>query len=283
MRPLTLCAAVLLAACTPKNTAVEPTVVADVVVGSPGLDALVWTQASAERDAVARQAYRAAASMIDAALADPTWTASPADQGDDFADKPPAIILDIDETVLDNSTYQARNMRDGKSYDLPTWNAWCDEAAATEIPGAVWFTTLAAEKGVRVFFLSNRRASTEAPTRSNLAALGFPLTDELDTVILRGEKPEWDTSDKTTRRQHITAGHRVIMLFGDNMGDFVLEEKLSVAGRRAAYETHLDWWGERWFALPNPLYGTWESAVLGYDHSLDAGERVRRKEAALRY
>jgi acid phosphatase len=35
---------------------------------------------------------------------------------------PPALIVDIDETMLDNSPYQARLVRDGKSFDDASWN-----------------------------------------------------------------------------------------------------------------------------------------------------------------
>ncbi len=236
-----------------------------------------------EYKANAQQTYSAAKAMLDLALQDTSWTAAPEDQGSDFAEKPPAIILDVDETVLDNSPYQARLLRDGGSYDLESWTAWCNERNAQPIPGAVEFTTYAASKGVTVFFVTNRMNDVEPATRDNLAKHGFPLDPSMDTLFTKGEKPDWSPSDKKPRREAIAQNYRIVMLFGDNLGDFVSKYKLSLEERDAVYAKYKDYWGVRWFMLSNPLYGSWESAPYGHDRSKTPEEQRDATIDALRY
>ena len=113
------------------------------------------------------------------------------------------MILDVDETVLDNSYYQARMIRDNTSYATATWDPWVMEAAATAIPGARAFTRYAEQKGVTVFYVTNRMANLEEATRRNLVSEGFPLHPTVDTVLTRGERPEWAASAKGPRRSHV--------------------------------------------------------------------------------
>ena len=251
--------------------------------GHDSLDALAWTQTSMEYKANTRQTYSAAQVMLDRALADTSWTAAPEDQTGDFAGKPPAIILDVDETVLDNSPYQARLLRDGGSYDLESWTAWCNERKALPIPGAVEFTTYAASKGVKVFFVTNRMHDVEPATRDNLEKHGFPLDASMDTLFTKAEKPEWAPSDKKPRREAIAQDYRIIMLFGDNLGDFVSKYKIPQADRDAVYSTYEGYWGERWFMLPNTLYGSWESSLYGHDRGIAPEAQREMKIKSLRY
>lgn len=247
------------------------------------LDALAWTQTSMEYKANTQQAYSAAKAMLDQSLADTTWTAAPEDQTGDFASKPPAIILDVDETVLDNSPYQARLLRDGETYNTESWTAWCNERQAIAIPGAVEFTNYAASRGVKVFYVTNRNHDVEPATRENLEKLGFPLDDSMDTILTKAEKPEWASSDKKPRRAQIAETHRIVMLFGDNLGDFVSKYKLTTEERDAVHTKYADYWGVRWFMLPNTLYGSWESALYDHDHSKDDDVKQGMKVKALRY
>ncbi|MEM6676072.1 MAG: HAD family acid phosphatase, partial [Planctomycetota bacterium] len=134
--------------------------------------ATLYAQTSAESAASCRAIYAAARAQLDAALADRTWTAALEQEGD-FAAKPPAIVLDVDETVLDNSPYEVRLIEDRTSYP-DGWDAWCDQAAAKPVAGALEFTRFAAERGVTVFYVTNRKANLEDGTRRNLVAEGFP-------------------------------------------------------------------------------------------------------------
>ena len=198
-----------------------------------------------------------------------------------FEDLPPAVILDVDETVLDNSTFQARLIQSNQSYSSAGWAAWTAEEAAPAIPGALNFCKEAAARGITVFYLTNRKAAEEPATRNNLKKLGFPLSDATDVVLTRGEKPAWSSGDKTPRRESIAKRYRILQLFGDNLGDF-LEAEGTPQERVAAANRYADYWGMRWIVLPNPTYGNWEGALFGGDRSLSAEQQRERKIGGLR-
>lgn len=236
------------------------------------LNAVLWMQTALEYEASALQAYRLAQLQLDAALADPAWTAA-IEQKDDASKLPPAVILDVDETVLDNSYYQAQMIRDHTAYTATTWDGWVMEAHAPAIPGAREFTQYAAQKGVTVFYVTNRTANVEEATRKNLAAEQFPLAKDVDTVLVRGERPEWSASTKAPRRSHVAASYRILMLIGDDLGDFIADPSGTPEERRARTALYDGWWGRRWIMLPNPTYGSWERAVIGNDEDQNAARR----------
>lgn len=249
-------------------------------VGLDNLNAVLWVQTAVEYRANSLQAYSLAGRVLDEALADSGWTAFLGQTGD-YEDLPPAIILDVDETVLDNSYYEVRLVLDNAVYSDDTWDAWVLQEAATAIPGAVELIDLAAGKGVAVFFVTNRREHLEEATRRNLTAVGIALDESADTVLLRGENPEWESSDKTPRWATVAAKHRILMMFGDNMGDFTAAAEGSVAERQAFAEAHRDYWGTKWITLANPTYGSFVGAVLDNDFSLSVEQQIARKKQAL--
>ncbi|MCB9677932.1 MAG: hypothetical protein H6737_22730 [Alphaproteobacteria bacterium] len=257
----------------------KPAPVAPVPVEAPAVRddvlAVTWTNTSAEVDAVALTVFRSARASLDLALADPTWTAAVEQTGDLSALKP-AIVVDVDETVLDNSPYQARLVLDGGSFGKDSWGAWVEEAKAKPLAGAAEFLTEAKSRGIDVFYVSNRDESQAEATRRNLAATGFPDAETLDHLRFR---PAEGDRTKTTRRKAIEATHRIVLLFGDNLYDFVELDKADRAARDALVAEHADWWGVRWFMLPNPMYGSWDDAVLGYTHPDPAAAREAREQA----
>jgi acid phosphatase len=222
-------------------------------------DSLVWFRTAVEHRGLATQAYRLASALLDRALAAPSWTAA-IEQGQDFAGKPPAVILDIDETVLDNSEFEERVAGASAAQREERWGAWCRERKATPIPGALEFTRTAQAKGVTVFYVSNRSASVEEVTRQNLAASGFPLDERRDTVLTRGERREW-TAEKSTRRELVARDFRILLLVGDDFADFLPGARSTLAARRALSEKHDAMWGVKWIVLPNPIYGSWKRAA----------------------
>lgn len=240
----------------------------------PLLQSVLWVQTSAEYRALAEQAFAVAGTTLDRALADSTWTAA-VEQTGDFAGLPAAVIVDVDETTLDNSPFEARLVRSGESFDPADWAAWVEEAAAPPVPGALEFAREADRRGVTIFYVTNRDAPYEAATRRNLERAGFPLPTDRDVLLLRGERPEW-TSDKTSRRAHVAADHRVLLVIGDDLNDFVLA-RLPLEERDALVRRHAERWGERWIVLPNPMYGSWESAAVGPGEDLTPEQELRRK------
>jgi 5'-nucleotidase (lipoprotein e(P4) family) len=171
------------------------------------------------------------------------------------------VIVDIDETMLDNSAFQVELLRLRLAYDEGRWREWVLREEARAVPGALEFARLAETLGVTVFYVSNRDAEYEAATRANLEALSFPLPADPDVVLLRGERPDW-TSDKQSRRELVASSHRVLLMLGDDLNDFVtvrgsrLEERDALAAARA------DRFGNQWFVLPNPVYGSWLRTFL---------------------
>jgi acid phosphatase len=142
---------------------------------------------------------------------------------------------------------------------------------------------MAAAQGVTVFYISNRDASLADATVDNLRSAGFPIPDAdqflgLGTVV---DGCEQHGSDKTCRRQLVGRKYRVLMQFGDQVGDFVQIVANTPEGRRAAIAPYLGWVGERWWALPNPMYGSWEPALFNNAWKQPAAQRRAAKEAAL--
>ena len=193
------------------------------------LNSVLWMQTGAEWRALTRQIYRQGERMLDTALEDGSWTAA-LEQTEDPSGLPPAVILDVDETVLDNSSFEAQLITQDTTFQTDPWNEWCRLEQALPIPGAVEFTQYAAERGVTVFYLTNRRHEVEEATRRNLEKHGFPLDPEEDTLLTRAEREEWDVSDKSGRRVEIASRYRVLLLFGDDLNDFVSRSRV-LAGR----------------------------------------------------
>ena len=238
--------------------------------------ATLWTQRAVEYRANALTVYSLARIRLDEALADRSWTAAPAEQKGDFQTLPPAVVLDVDETLLDNSKYQVWMMRTNQSFSTKSWNQFCAAQISAAIPGAVEFTKYADSKGVKVFYVTNRGAETEKDTRENMAKLGFPLGGDVDTFLMQGEKPDW-TGAKSTRRAAIARDYRVLLNVGDNLGDFDDRYRSSEAERVKAFEAGMPYWGKQWLMLPNPTYGSFDTAPYGHDFKKPRDEQRKAK------
>jgi acid phosphatase len=202
--------------------------------GTQLVNPTLWMQSAAEYRAAALQTYSAARRALDAALAQPS-------------SRPRAVILDLDETALDNSRYAARRIEKGAPFSFGSdWSAWVSESASAAIPGAQEFLLYAQSRGVTPVYITNRTADMETATRANLQQLGFPLAE--DTLILRALN---GTTDKSARRDAVAATYDVILLLGDDINDFTPRASLTSDAP----------WGTRWFILPNAIYGGWQSAT----------------------
>jgi 5'-nucleotidase (lipoprotein e(P4) family) len=250
------------------------------------LNATLWAQGTVEHDMAYRGIYAQATRQITVALKQKDWDALPKSE----RKKPakglkPAVIVDVDETVLDNSPYQARLIRDGKEFDEFSWDQWCREQRALALPGALEFAQAAAAKGVTVFYLTNRAQHLNEATLANLRSAGFPVAEKetvflgLGTVV---EGCEANGSDKGCRRELIGRRYRVLALVGDQLGDFIDVDSNTVAARAEAAKPYTNWFGERWFMLPNPTYGSWDSAILGNQRGAEAPAKHQIRRDALR-
>ncbi len=245
--------------------------------GCETLNATLWMQTSAEYRMMTTQAYQRARTSVEKALADPTWTAAVEQVGTDFGALPPAIIVDIDETVLDTTGFQAQMIKQGRRFNQALWDEWTRTASAKSISGALAFIKWAAEeKGVTVFYVTNRPVSVEPWTLKNLKNEGFPVAKGVDSIYSKGECGD-TSSNKCSRRRRICGDYRVILMAGDNLGDFISGMKDKPENRIKAAEAYAPFWAEKWIVLPNPIYGSWEGAVYGYDHELSGQEVLTRK------
>jgi 5'-nucleotidase (lipoprotein e(P4) family) len=245
------------------------------------LNATLWMQSAAEYRVDTASKYRQAKATLDRAIADRRWTAATEQTGDVTGLRRLAIIMDLDETVLDNSAFQGELTRRRTIFTSALWDEWVAKAQAAALPGALDFIAYAESRGVTVFYVTNRTVEAEAATRENLTRLGVRLPTNVDTVLTVREKPEW-ANEKSNRRAMIAVTHRILMLVGDDMGDFLSAAREAPENRIKAAEQYASYWGERWVLLSNPTYGSWEAALYGRQFSLTDEEILRRKWQSLR-
>ena len=241
---------------------------------------VLYAQSSAEYEASNIQTYVNAKSALDRALNDVTWTAA-TEQKDNFENKPPAIILDIDETVLNNVPFQARSIIDGQSY--PTgWLDWMLEESSDAVAGVSDFLEYSQSKGVKIFYVTNRIAVAEDATRNNLKKLGLPLDTDRDVLLMKNENG-W-TSDKVSRRKLVAKDYRILLLIGDQLGDFLPldETTLELDARKELADTYKHMWGSKWFMITNPMYGRWEASIYNNEYPDTEDELMQMRLEALK-
>ena len=238
--------------------------------------ATLWMQKSAEFRALSYQAYNLARWQLDADLDKKNVKKLPkADQK-----RSRGIVVDIDETVLDNSPSQARGIRNRVAFDLKDWYAWGEMRKAKPLPGSVDFLNYAAAKGVKIFYVSNRDEVQKQATMDNLKAVGFNDISAENVLLRQTAANGRGISTKTPRREFVSQKYRIVLLMGDNLDDFsdVFEAK-SILDRFAETDKFKSEWGRRWIVLPNAMYGTWENAIYEYTRLSDAEKAAKRANA----
>ena len=244
------------------------------------LNATLWMQRSVEYKANSLAVFALAKMRLDQALADKNWTGAPVEQTGAYQDLPPALILDLDETLIDNSRFQAWMLMNDKVFTGPVWTQFVNSGVSEEIPGALDFLKYADSKGVKLFYVSNRTAEEEAGTRKNLERLGFPMGGNVDTFLMARKKPDWGSA-KGTRRAFVAKDYRVLLMLGDNFSDFTDAYRGSEADRLKVYEDNKARWGREWIMLANPAYGSFETAPFGHDFKKSPDEQRKAKRDAL--
>jgi len=229
---------------------------------------VLWFQTSGEAKALFYQGYNIGKMRLDEIIKKKPKNNS----------KKLALVLDLDETVLDNSPYQAWSVVTGNKYDKPSWSKWIKKAEAKALPGAIEFLTYADTKGVDIYYISNRLETEtdkeKKATIKNLQRIGAPQAD-FEHVLLRTNGKE-----KETRRKQVAKTHEIALLFGDNLSDFSGFDDLSVTERIQAVEKQKDEFGKKLIVFPNPMYGDWEKAIYGNkDIESDEEKAKLRKES----
>ena len=185
-----------------------------------------------------------------------------------------AVVVDIDETVLDNSPAQASAVKNRAPFNLKDWYAWGEMRKAKAIPGAVEFLNYAVSKGVKVFYVSNRDEAQKQATIDNLKSAGFQDA-AAENVLLRDKD-----STKEPRRQMISQTYRIAILMGDNLNDLSnIFERKSIADRFAEVDKTKSEFGAKFIVLPNAMYGDWESAIYEYQRLTEAQRTEKRANA----
>jgi len=232
-------------------------------VGREQLNATLWMQRAPEYRAAVQQVYRLATEKIAAPAPGSAALEQAGIPADQLARLPTAVVLDLDETVLDNTVYQARLIRDRMVYNSESWGEWVRAGEADALPGAREFIAAARKLGHTVFYITNRDCSIPKPTPDdpcpaktstmrNLVALGIDPRPDPQYLLFRNDRPEWNTGTKTLRRKFIAANYRIVALVGDDLGDLV--DPQVFAADRERLEAHF---GVNWFVLPNAIYGSW--------------------------
>lgn len=210
------------------------------------LYATVYQQKAAEYRALCFQAFNIAHQRVDEIVVTKL-------------EKPKAIITDIDETILDNSAYEAHQTLQAKDYEAASWAEWSAMSSADTVPGAASFLKYAASKGLEIFYVTNRGEREREATLKNLKKFNLPNSDNAHLF------PRQNTSSKEERRKNIDSTHTIVMLLGDNLGDFSsLFDKKNIGERYQNVNEIANEFGNKFIVLPNPVYGDWESAVYNY-------------------
>lgn len=211
----------------------------------------VWFQKSAEMRAIYYQSYNLAKMIVDNKI---TTLAK---------NQKKAVILDIDETVLDNSPFEVNCIETGNGYSKKTWNEWTQLSQAKALPGAVDFTNYAKGKGLDVFYISNRSEDELAVTMKNMKELNFPCVDSAHFLLKTTE------SGKKQRRAIVAKDYKIILLIGDNLTDYseIYEKRNQNLAFDIVDKNKVDF-GTKFIILPNPMYGEWENAIYGNSHKL---------------
>lgn len=264
---------VLLVASTMLATTALAAAVAPPEQGS--LLANVYTMASAEYRACCLSIFRAAAyrlvEMMEDVLED-----SEDEAAGEMPPSPlrPAVVMDLDQTVLDITSFQTFLYENGLSYTPALWSVYEREGVAEVllVPGAREFIETAESLGVSVVYLSNRNEANGEHTVAALKRLGLNIDGIEERLYL---KPTGASSDKSPRRDAIAARYNVVMIVGDNLRDFsevfkparlddgasADDHRAAIAARDRAVDDAACHWGVDWFVLPNAMYGEWQKLV----------------------
>jgi 5'-nucleotidase (lipoprotein e(P4) family) len=222
--------------------------------------AYLWCKYAAEARALYYQAYNVARDRLEAAIA----------QNASVRDRL-AVILDIDETILDNTPYE-RRLALGEEYSLKTWMEWTERAEAPALAGAREFLGYAVSNRVEVFYISNRKTNELPATLRNLARRNFPMADPDHVLLPRASE------GKAACRNKVAESFKIVLLIGDNLNDLSeIFSNVSVSERFGFTDQQREEFGRKFIVLPNPMYGDWENALYQYQRLSTAEKAAIRR------
>ncbi len=223
-----------------------------------------------------RQTFNTAGEKLDLALRDKTWTASTEQfEKGGYQNLPPAIMVNLDEGVWNNTPYERRLIERDGQFDYQKYSDWANEANCPAVPGAKQFLDHAARQNVAIIYLSPRGENMRDGTLRNLRRLEFPYDPEKDQLFL-GE--DWTNHHK---REEVAQKDRILLIVSDYLGDFMHDAAKEPAQRREMAAKYADNWGLKWFIVPNPMYGHWDYALYHFNYSLNRNAQLHDKLQAL--
>lgn len=234
---------------------IVPIFFSDNIVVTGKLFTSLYQQHAAEYKALCYQAYNIARLRVDESL-------------QKVHSKQRAIIIDIDETIFDNSPYAVYRALQGEEYDITSWHDWTNRSQCDTLAGALSFLKYAASKKIEVFYITNRDAKEISGTLKNLQYYKFPNADNEHLLVKE------TTSSKESRRQKVSSSFNIILLLGDNLADFnSLFDNKSTEERARVTQQISAAFGKNYILLPNPNYGDWENALYKYNYKLSLAQK----------
>ena len=221
----------------------------------------VWMQTSAEYRASVYQVFNFAKSRF-------------IEEKSKNYEKKLAVIVDIDETVLDNIYTQAEYIKEGKNFSPKAWDEWRKAEKAAAMPGAVDFVNFIYENGGEVFYITNRKEAERKNTLDNLLKEKFKA-DNKHLIMKTGE------SSKESRRNQIEVDYHVAAYLGDDINDFIDAGATAEERRRKVDELSKEF-GKKYFIIPNPVYGSFEAAINSDYYKTDYRGRTQMRENSLK-
>lgn len=230
--------------------------------------AVAYKQTAAEFKALYHQAYNIARVQVDRALAKHKR-----------GDKPLAVVSDLDDTVWIPYEYWGMLIKENKDFfDNDVWAQWIPQKRMVAAPGALDFFNYCKEKGVEVFYVTNRGPKTAQYALPQLQELKFPYADEKHVTV------NVETSNKETRQKEIAQKYNIVCYLGDNLNDFArIFYVTDIDERTKLMEQFKHQFGSKFIIMPNPTDGQWIRAIFG-DSEPPASDKNREiwKQAATR-
>ncbi len=203
-------------------------------------DGVQWLRGAAEYRAITISTYRAATEAVTAAVKEKT--------ADSWA-----VVLDADETVLDNSVFQRDLSRGTTPFTEELWATFVRQHSAVPVPGAKAFLDSVRARGGRIVIVTNRFDHLCEDTRETFRVQHLPF----DVILCRV-----GTGDKNPRFASVASGsafadgkgREPVVFVGDNILDFPSLKQTLRDEPESAFEA----FGKRFFVMPNPMYGSWQ-------------------------
>lgn len=233
-------------------------------LGNQNIMSVAWYQTSAEAKALYLQGYNIAKNNLNNDLSE-------------SSNKPRAVVLDIDETILDNSPYEAYAALNDKNY--PTnWNKWIDSAQAGILPGAKNFLDYANSKGVQIYYVSDRPNKQLKATEKNLDKYNLPQVNNNHVLLqTKGE------NGKTSRFKNISKNNNILMYFGDSLTDFNNPKSATISSRYQDVQQNKNQFGNKYIVFPNPMYGGWEGSIYNNNYNISDYKKSEERKEQLTY